>query len=103
FGTGVSVFGGSELGNSDIGYIIQLTYGGVVLIISLFSLILYMSIRLFSVLGWHHWYSWFFPLSIAILNFKGFVFAMTPGGRVLILLYLFYVANVVRRKFPSSN
>jgi hypothetical protein len=103
FGTGVSVYGGSELGNSDIGYIIQLTYGGLFFLISLFSLVVYMIIRLFNVLGWRHWYSWFFPISIAVLNFKGFVFAMTPGGRVLILLYLFYVSNVVRRKFYSSN
>ncbi|EMP55943.1 hypothetical protein MSNKSG1_08728 [Marinobacter santoriniensis NKSG1] len=91
FGSGTSVYTGGVGPHSDIGYIIQLNYGGICLIFLLGLMVAFMTLRLFSVLGYRHWYSWFFPFSIFALNFKGFIFAMTPGGRFLVLLYVFFI------------
>src|SRR5690606_16916806 len=85
-------------------YILQLNYGGVTLISLLFLTISYMSLRLFRVLGYRHWYSWFFPFSIFALNFKGFIFAMTPGGRILILLYVFFIfRSAIHRRVVAES
>ena len=91
FGTGVSLYGSGLEQSSDIGYILQLNYGGVIILIFLMLAIAFMSARLFKVLGYKHWFSWFFPISIFVLNFKGFIFAMTPGGRFIFLLYFFFI------------
>ncbi|SEA52627.1 hypothetical protein [Marinobacterium iners] len=91
FGTGESLFGSGFEKSSDIGYILQLNYGGVIILILLMLAIAFMSVRLFKILGYKHWFSWFFPISICVLNFKGFIFAMTPGGRFIFLLYFYYI------------
>lgn len=91
FGTGESLFGSGFEKSSDIGYILQLNYGGVIILILLMLAIAFMSVRLFKILGYKHWFSWFFPISICVLNFKGFIFAMTPGGRFIFLLYFFFI------------
>lgn len=104
FGSGKSIYVGAEQ-TSDVGYILQLNYGGFLLLMLLFFLVLFMSVRLFKVLGFRHWYSWFFPVSILLLNFKGFIFAMTPGGRFLVLLYIFFIFRELmkkRRQFEAS-
>lgn len=100
FGTGVSLYGSGLEKSSDIGYILQLNYGGVIILIFLMLAIAFMSARLFKVLGYKHWFSWFFPISIFVLNFKGFIFAMTPGGRFIFLLYFFFIfkALVIRNQ-----
>ncbi|MDM7483105.1 MAG: hypothetical protein P3W96_014010 [Halomonas sp.] len=91
FGTGVSLYDSGFEKSSDIGYILQLNYGGVIILILLMLAIAFMSVRLFKILGYKHWFSWFFPISICVLNFKGFIFAMTPGGRFIFLLYFFFI------------
>ncbi|UGV31817.1 hypothetical protein LO767_04830 [Halopseudomonas aestusnigri] len=104
FGSGKSIYVGAEQA-SDVGYILQLNYGGFLLLVLLFFLVLFMSMRLFKVLGFRHWYSWFFPVSILLLNFKGFIFAMTPGGRFLVLLYIFFIFRELmmkRRQFVAG-
>lgn len=98
FGSGYSLFGLAGGGDSDIGYIIQLNYGGLLLLLLIFVLIFCMSVRLCFVLGVGHWYAFVFPLSIILLNFKGFVFAMTPGGRLLVFLYIFYIMAGLKEK-----
>lgn len=97
FGTGESIYLRKE-NNSDVGYILQLYYGGLILIFLMFSLIYYMSWRLKLSVGTRHWYFMIFIISIIILNFKGFIFAATPGGRILFFIYIYYICFYSKRK-----
>jgi hypothetical protein len=90
FGTGKSLFGGYEQ-SSDIGYILQLYYGGIIFFILIVILMLYMSFRLYKNFGIQNWFFILFVISIFVLNFKGFVFAATPGGRLLFLMYYYFI------------
>ena len=90
FGTGKSLFIGVE-NNTDIGYLLQLNYGGLILLMILFLLMFVITYRLYKNFGSSFWYFYFLPISILILNFKGFIFAGTPGGRVLFFLYVYFI------------
>lgn len=90
FGTGVNLFEMPRGQNSDIGYIIQLNYGGLILLFLLLLLTLLCTIKLFRTKH-YKWYGFIFLLSIIFLNFKGFVFAATPGGRLLFFLFILFV------------
>jgi len=102
FGTGESLFTKSE-NNSDIGYILQLYYGGVILLVILSILIIFMFNRLRRTIGITHWFTIFFFLSVLILNFKGFVFAATPGGRLLFFLYIYFTSFYLYRKEVTTK
>lgn len=91
-GSGKSLFLAYE-NNTDIGYLLQLNYGGMVFLSLIMLFVIYTSIRLFKVLTSVHWFPLFFTLSVLILNFKGFIFAGTPGGRLLFLLYVYFIYN----------
>lgn len=97
-GSGVSLFGRSDIQSSDIGYILQLNYGGIILLLLLFILHVYLTLRLNKVIGFSHWFFPVFVLSILLLNFKGFLFAATPGGRFLYFLYIYFVYRSVKQK-----
>lgn len=90
FGTGEFLFEKKGM-NSDIGYIIQLYYGGLLFILLLFLLNIVFCFRLVKLNGIMHWFTFVFIASVLILNFKGFVFAATPGGRMLFLFYMCFV------------
>lgn len=90
FGTGVSLFEMPLGQNSDVGFIIQLYYGGLFLLFLLVILVLFMCNRLLKIPE-SRWYLFIFIFSILILNFKGFIFAATPGGRLLFFLYIFFI------------
>lgn len=89
-GRGISLF--TEKGmNSDVGYILQLNYGGIVLLLLILSFMIYMCWRFYHYFGLKHWYTMFFMFSLLILNFKGFIYASTPGGRLLFFLYIYFL------------
>lgn len=77
--------------NSDIGFILQLNYGGLIYLILLMSLMTVLFYRLYQNLGLGHWFFIFFFFSFFILNTKGFIFAATPGGRLFFLFYLYFI------------
>ncbi len=99
FGTGQSLYG-LEVGSSDIGYILQLNYGGMMLLMPISILTLFLIIRVFRTLGYRHWFAWIFSFSVVFLNTKGFFFAATPGSRLLFFLYLYFLSS---KKFMHRN
>lgn len=90
FGSGKSLFNVFD-NNTDIGYLLQLNYGGLIFLFLIILFIIHTCLRLLKSLKFSHWYTLFFILSVIILNFKGFVFAGTPGGRLLFLLYVYFI------------
>lgn len=101
FGTGENLFH-SRTSNSDVGYILQLNYGGLVLLILVLSYFVYISHRIFKVLSIHHWFTLIFIVSVFVLNFKGFYLAAIPGPRFLTFLYVYYIYSS-RKQINSLN
>jgi hypothetical protein len=97
FGRGESLFLKSGM-NSDVGYILQFNYGGLIFSLLILAMMVFFSYRLYKVLGLKHWYFIVFVLSIFLLNFKGFIFAATPGGRLLFFLYFYFVYSRTTHK-----
>lgn len=95
FGSGASLYLSWDT-NSDIGYILQLNYAGLFFVAILLSYQVFASVRIFKLLGVRHWFPFVFVLSMVVLNFKGFLFAATPGGRVVFMLYIYYVLRAMR-------
>ncbi len=90
FGTGESLFG-RESGSSDMGFILQLNYAGISFLVLIMLFIFFCTYRLIIMLGVTHWFTSFFFFLIIILNIKGFIFAATPGGRLIFLLYMYFI------------
>lgn len=99
FGRGESLFNKERGMNSDIGFILQINYGGFLFLILILVFMGWCSYRLFKVLGPLHWFSGFFVALLIVLNTKGFVFAATPGGRLMFLLYMYFILNGLRVKY----
>lgn len=97
FGSGESLFLKEGM-NSDVGYILQLNYGGLIFFSLILLMMVFFSYRLYKVLGLKHWYFIVFVLSIFLLNFKGFIFAATPGGRLLFFLYFYFIYSRTTQK-----
>lgn len=89
-GTGVSLFGRTTK-SSDNGFILQLYYGGLFIFIPIIFFIAYSAYRLQRTIGINHWFFIIYLFSILVLNTKGFLFAATPGGRVLFFLYVYAI------------
>ncbi|WP_213522271.1 hypothetical protein [Nonlabens sp.] len=100
FGEGESLFGRSDVQSSDVGYILQIYYGGFFLLFLLGILFINQVKRFSSYYSFKDWYFFIFFSSILILNFKGFIFSATPGGRILILIYLYKILEI---KLKNSN
>lgn len=89
FGTGENLFVNKR--HSDVGYILQLNYGGVILLSMVLLYFVYISKRIARKLTLHHWFPIIFIISIFILNFKGFYLAAIPGNRFLTFLYVYFI------------
>ncbi len=89
FGAGESLFGKAH--GSDMGFILQLNYAGFLFVALIIFFILFCSFRLVKVLGVRHWFTSFFFCMVVVLNIKGFIFAATPGGRIIFLLYIYFI------------
>ena len=90
YGDGASLFGNVEK-SSDIGFVLQLYYGGLIFMSLLVVFLLSMMYRITQIMGLKSWFVILFSVSLIILNTKGFVFAATPGARLLLLLYMYFV------------
>ncbi|MCE2615608.1 MAG: hypothetical protein ACTTKN_04545 [Phocaeicola sp.] len=101
FGTGKSIYTEAR-NNSDIGYILQLNYGGVFLLTLILCYMLYTSRRFYKIFHFKHWFTFIYIISIFVLNFKGFYFASTPGFRFMSLLYIFYIVNYKKQLINSK-
>ena len=95
FGTGESLFF-STTNNSDVGYILQLNYGGLLLLGLILLYFGYISVRIYKALGPRHWFTIIFVISVFLLNFKGFYLSAIPGPRFLTFMYVYYILLVRR-------
>lgn len=105
-GNGNDIFkaGFHSRGNSDIGYIRQLNYGGLIYISILYSYVYYMIKRLFQ--QKHSYFAWFFLISALILNLKS-SFMWYQGGvfgfYLLIYYYLIYSDTYIKSTYKRIN
>lgn len=87
-GSGKNLF--TAQNNSDIGYIIQLNYGGIYFITLIFCLVISLYLKLY-VFQCKRWFILLFIGTILICNIKGYFILTNPGFRFLMLLYSFYI------------
>ncbi|MDH6166703.1 hypothetical protein M2282_001850 [Variovorax boronicumulans] len=95
FGSGRSLFL-DERTNTDLGVFLQLNYAGMFFLLVILIFSAYTSWRIFKIMTRRHWFPYIYTFSIFFLNFKGFLFAATPGGRLLFVLYAYYVIKKSR-------
>lgn len=96
FGTGKDVYLLSSVGHSDIGYILQVYYGGIIYLVLLLSFIFSISRRLKRSNTQHRWFNYVFIWTVLLCNVKGYFITTNSGMRTLMLLafiYLFYGDN----------
>lgn len=99
FGTGRNVYF-LDGNNSDVGYIIQLHYGGILYCALLMGLVLYMYMRLRQQKEFP-FFSFLFLFTILLTNYKGYFISSNPGFRFLCLVYFFYVTRRSDEKIPQ--
>lgn len=99
FGTGESIYL-RDVGNSDVGFILQIYYAGILFSIYLCLFMLFLYLRVGKKVGYLNWFPVMFILTFLIMNIKGFFFAGVPGVRLLFLLYVFFV---VKRTLGSKK
>lgn len=96
WGKGISLFN-LKRGNSDIGYIIQLNYGGIgyiFLLLSFYMLITYRFIKANK----KYWYGIVFPITILLLNYKGDVFQSSSFMKLFMLIYVITIVRYEKEK-----
>ena len=99
WGKGISLFN-LQRGNSDIGYIIQLNYGGIGYLCLLFSFYLLIAYRFIKVNK--NWYGLIFPITILLLNYKGDVFQSSSFMKLFMLIYIITILQYEKEKNHSS-
>jgi hypothetical protein len=100
-GTGKDLFYGGYNEHSDIGYIIQLNYGGLIYCLLLLGLILYMSFRLRKYPN-NQWFSYLFLGTVLICNWKGYFIFTNIGFRLLSILYFYYILGSKESEINKS-
>ncbi len=95
FGTGKSLYGIGS-GGSDIGFVLQLNYAGIMFAAILFVFLIWCSLRILIHMGFRSWFAYVFIFSVFFLNTKGFLFAATPGARLIFLMYSYCVFKTYR-------
>lgn len=89
-GTGENIFV-SKSANSDIGYLIQLNYGGLTYLFILFSLIGVMMWRLKFLVKEYLWLILLFLFTIVLTNVKGIFIGIIPSFRLIMLIYCYLI------------
>lgn len=99
FGTGENIYLAKN--NSDIGYILQLNYGGIIqVLLFLFIVIaLYRKLKK-NVSSENRWFCMVFIGTFLICNVKGLFFSTISGIRMLMLLFFVYTLS---RKKVNAN
>jgi len=94
FGTGVSIYTDPNVvQHSDIGFILQLNYAGILFTVLLHLFMFYIFLKLVKLYGVLYWFPWVFLFIFLIMNTKGFFFAGIPGTRLLFLMYLYLAVS----------
>lgn len=86
FGKGYSLFM-LNTGNSDIGYILQLNYGGIIYCILLLAFLILICTK-FYILNKNNWLGVVLPICILLLNYKGDIFQASSFTRIFMLIYI---------------
>lgn len=92
FGRGKDIFRDSY-NNSDIGYIIQLNYGGLIYISLFLLLLIYMTHTLYKTGKKNMWFAFLFLTVILIANIKGNGFVTSPSLRLLMIIYFYVILS----------
>lgn len=95
-GTGENVFV-SPTANSDIGYIIQLYYGGISYILLFTLLIGGMMTRLRFLYKKNKWLIIILLVTLIVTNLKGLTISMIPSFRLIMLIYCYLIIEYVKR------
>lgn len=85
-GTGKNIFLGEQ--NSDVGFLLQLNYGGIVYIVLLFLLIYNFFVKIKD-----RYILYFFICATLIANIKGAFIINSGGSRVIFITIIFLVIN----------
>lgn len=91
FGTGKDVYMASSVGHSDIGYILQIYYGGLINLLLLFSFIFSIYRKLKRRNTQHRWFNYVFLGTVLLCNVKGYFITTNSGMRTLMLLAFIYL------------
>lgn len=86
FGSGQSSFLSSDK-NTDIGFFLQLKYGGLIFVILLYSIVFYMFFKTYKDKK-NRWFSVLLFVSFILANIKGDFIPSSGGFRLLFLLYV---------------
>ncbi len=106
-GMGISIFHGGTVNNmrvnSDIGFINQLLFGGIIYIALLYYLVYYMSKRLRRT--GNKEYSLYLIVIFLIINFKGDFLPYTPSFKLVMLTYYIVILNYFRpmKRLPQNS
>lgn len=92
-GRGINIFYDSSRGHSDIGYFIQLNYGGLVYIALLLCLVYRVAKFFFE--NKKSFFGLFFILTFIIANYKGQFLLASGCFRLYILIMVFYVYSQI--------
>ncbi|WP_157274865.1 hypothetical protein [Pedobacter sp. Leaf194] len=101
FGSGENIFT-SEQNNSDIGYLIQLNYGGITYLILLFSLVFYMLFRMRIINKQYRWLILLFAITILLSNVKGLFIAIIPSFRLIALIYVYLILERKNKQLDAQ-
>ena len=90
FGTGEDIFLARK--NSDIGYILQLNYGGIIYVFFFVFIVLglYTKLKKYNT---NKWFNFVFIGTFLICNIKGYFFYTCSGMRMLMLLFFVYILS----------
>lgn len=86
FGSGYSLFGKLNK-SSDIGYILQIWFGGIIYLSLLLSLVVLMAKKIVKIKN-YNWFLYLFLGTILVCNIKGYFISNNSAFRLLILIYV---------------
>lgn len=98
-GTGENIFL-LEQGNSDVGYLIQVNYGGLLYMFLVLLLLGRIIWRMKFLFVKHRWFLFLISLTIILGNVKGLFFSVIPNFRLIMLLYCYLILEY--RKDPKA-
>lgn len=86
FGSGYSIFGILNK-SSDIGYIVQIWFGGIIYLSLLLLLVVLMAKKIVKIKN-YNWFLYLFLGTILVCNIKGYFISNNSAFRILILIYV---------------
>ena len=89
--------------HSDIGYLIQLNYGGIIFLSLIFILFFFLFVKIKKYNNISGNFNKILLASFIILNLKGDLYYVTPAIRLLILLTVYFTIRYLGRKKNDFN